>query len=122
MENAVATRRAATLVPSIAGLRLSPIGCRAALVNISTSGLLASSDTRVPPGTTVTVLFEGTFSPPSADGRVTRCEVAALDAQRGLLYHVGIAFSAPLVLDDEPISVAPEPLATPARTPLRNRW
>src|SRR6185295_6562997 len=58
----VAPRIPASRIPSITGLRLSPHGTDAKLINISTSGLLAECNSRLKVGSTVAVLFEGTFS------------------------------------------------------------
>ena len=60
-----APRRAAHELPSITGLRISPPGLDATLVNISISGLLAECRERLKAGRAVSVVFEGTFEPPS---------------------------------------------------------
>jgi len=132
VENRCAPRRPASQVPSIAGLRLSPHGAVAALVNISGSGLLAESTIRLKTGSVVTVLFDGNFSPASIASRVARCEVSGMGADGILRYHVGIAFNAPLALDDAPSAEADEPCAfnesdtpppaTEVPAVVRNRW
>jgi hypothetical protein len=132
VENRCAARRPASQVPSIAGLRLSPHGVIAALVNISGSGLLAESTIRLKTGSVVTVLFDGNFSPPSIASRVARCEVSGMGADGILRYHVGIAFNAPLALEDTPSAGADQPSAldetdtpppaTAVPGVLRNRW
>jgi hypothetical protein len=122
----IAARRLASRVPSITGLRLSPYGGEASLVNISVSGALIRCSTRVLPGTALVVVFEGTFSPSSIKSRVARCLVADIDARGVLWYHVGVGFDNPITLEDapvaatEPASAAPE--APRVLTPLRNRW
>lgn len=137
-EKHVAVRLPAAAVPEIRGLRLSPPGAEAGLLNISTSGLLAECAFRLQPGTAVTVVIDGAFEPSTIRGRVARAAVAALGAGGGLLYHVGIAFSTPITLkhpespdtvalpspalhDSAPAAVlAPTPAAN--GTALRNRW
>jgi hypothetical protein len=136
VEKRCAPRRLASQVPSIAGLRLSPHGADATLVNISGSGLLALCTVRLKSDSVVTVLFDGGFSPTSIASRVARCAVSAMGSDGLLRYHVGIAFNAPIVLDDlpEPESARAEKPRTPAEsdepipafTPVpggvRNRW
>jgi hypothetical protein len=129
-ENRNAERHPAAAIPSITGLRISPHGAEASLVNISASGVLAECGVRLQPGSVVTVNFEGTFQPTSADGRVARSSVASVAANGGLRYHVGISFTRPIVFDGAFIiaTVAssepgeqPRP-ATPAAPIVRNRW
>ncbi len=136
-ENRVAVRFPAAAVPSITGLRFSPLGAEAVLLNISTTGLLAQCAVRLQPGSSLTVLVDGTFEPRSIRGRVARTSVAALAGGR-LLYHVGIAFTTPIPLGHletqssgpvpsvEQQAAAPATVASPAVTPkelpLRNRW
>lgn len=95
-----APRRAAHEVPSIAGLRISPPGVDATLVNISPSGLLAECSERLKAGRAVSVVFEGTFEPRSVEARVARCAVSSMGNDGRLRYHVGIAFAKPIRLDD----------------------
>lgn len=128
-DNRSAQRIPASAVPSITGLRLSPRGVAAVLVNISSSGLLAECSERLQTGSKVTVLFDGTFVPQSAEGRVARNSVSSMSPNGRLQYHVGISFTQPITLEvvstSEPIEV--EPVAKPAdpvpTTPIvRNRW
>ena len=124
-------RRSAAEMPSITGLRLSPHGAEASLVNISTTGVLAECTVRMKVGTAVTVLFEGAFSPSSVAGHVARCEVAAMGRDGVLRYHVAIVFNVPIGLEAE-ASAAPQglqgahPPPPPAPVPIasaaRNRW
>lgn len=124
-ERRTATRHPAATVPTITGIRLSPVGSDAHLVNISTTGILVRCATRLMAGTAVTVLFEGTFAPPPAKGTVVRCLVADIGRGAGLSYHVGIAFKESIVLDQEqgslPAEIADEP-ATAQEPVLVNRW
>ncbi len=140
-ENRHAPRWPAALFPTVTGLRFSPHGIDAKLVNISRNGLLAECGVRLKPSAAVTIMFEGTFSPASAEGRVTRCSVAAMGRDGGLLYHVGISFERPIPLDEPSPAAAPrdvvpqapadEPSAAAvprdvvpqaAIGPVRNRW
>lgn len=135
-EKRSAARRPASQVPSITGLRLSPHGAEAKLVDISTSGLLAECTSRLKVGSSVAVLFEGTFSSTSVVGRIARCAVAAMGRDGMLRYHVGISFNKPIVLPDEPEPPAPQEAVAGANTPteapapqpvpvpaaVRNRW
>ena len=121
----IAARRLASLVPSITGLRLSPCGGEASLVNISASGALIRCSTRVLPGTALVVVLEGTFSPSSIKSRVARCLVADIDTRGVLWYHVGVVFNNPITLEDTPVAAnrpvsAPEAPRVP--TALYNRW
>jgi len=132
-ESRNAPRRPAAAMPSITGMRISPHGVDAALVNISTSGVLAECGERLKPGSLVTVVFEGTFLPRTIEGRVARNSVWAMGKDGRLRYHVGISFANAIELpqDDAPVhapqaAVAPAP--SPATAPVtaqpvvRNRW
>jgi PilZ domain len=127
-EQRVSARRPAAAVPSITGLRLAPHGIEATLVNISVSGLLAECPDRMKPGTAVTVVFEGTFVPRSVDARVARTSVASMGSDGRLRYHIGMAFSTAITLDDgegETSDTAPTAAETDILAPLaapRNRW
>src|SRR5439155_17679752 len=100
VENRTARRFVAALVPSITGLRLSPHGIDAKLVNISATGLLAECGMRLKVGSAVALSFEGTFTLSSTAARVVRCAVAAMSSNGGLLYHVGVHFDAPIAVDE----------------------
>ena len=125
-EKRTATRHTAAAMSSITGIRLSPIGTEAHLVNISTTGILVRCATRLMPGTAVTVLFEGTFAPPPVKGNVVRCLVADICRPAGLSYHVGIHFKEPIAIDDAQVE-GTTPATKPADPPteqviLVNRW
>jgi hypothetical protein len=114
-----APRYPASEVPSITGLRMSPHGAEASLVNISTTGLLAECAVRLKTGSTVTVQFEGTFTPSTVQGRVARCSVARVNNSGTLMYHVGLAFADAIALPAElerraAAAAAPEEPATPS--------
>jgi len=125
-ENRDAPRRPASAVPSITGVRISPHGVEASLVNISESGVLAECGERLKPGSAVTVVFEGTFTPRSVEGRVARNTVSSMGKDGRLRYHVGIAFTKHIDLGPGPVDTAPEKPRTdgpaPAQPPARNRW
>jgi hypothetical protein len=127
VERRIAHRHAASIVPSITGVRLSPAGGEASLVNISTTGVLVKCRTRLLPGTAVTAIFDGTSSLSSVKSKVARCLVADIDAN-GMSYHIGIAFNAPVedvsgAPNTAPKAAAPQPPAAPV-VPVGpvNRW
>ena len=110
-------------VTGITGLRLHPPGSEAGLVNISATGVLASSPTKLRVGFVLRVQFEGGFSPQFVDGRVVRCEVAMMERDGLLRYHIAIEFDTPIVL--EQATAVPTAAATPAPAAapkVRNRW
>jgi hypothetical protein len=123
-ENRDAPRRPASAVPSITGLRISPHGVEAVLVNISDSGVLAECSERLKPGSAVTVVFEGTFTPRNAEGRVARNTVSSMGKDGRLRYHVGISFTKPISLGpDESTPEKPAPEGPVLVQPqARNRW
>jgi hypothetical protein len=130
-EHSAAPRRPASAVPSIKGLRISPPGVEATLVDISASGLLAECGIALKIGQAVTVDFEGTFSPQSLGAQVVRSAVASMTSV-GVRYHVGLAFTAPIAFEDRP-SPPPETSAEndavqaavadpPPSEDIENRW
>lgn len=138
---AIDPRFPASAVPSIKGVRLSP-GEAVQLINISRTGVLVEGRTRFVPGTRVTVIFEGTFTPAQIKGRIVRCQVSSIH-DGSLRYQSGIQFdkkldahpgdlqealpeSAALKAAPAPVP-APEPVASKgaakqAPAPLINRW
>jgi hypothetical protein len=131
IENRTATRYPASMVPGIAGVRISPHGADATLLNISIRGVLVECTSRFRLGTAVTVVFEGTFSPSSVAGRVARISVSTMSANGVLRYHVGVEFGAPIALAvDGPAAGVPAPWPQPAaasqpgvpQAALVNRW
>jgi hypothetical protein len=112
VESRQSPRRPASVVPSITGVRLSPVGGEAVLVNISVTGVLVRCMTRLRPDTSVTVVFEGGFSPASVPGRIVRSVVAQIDSSGRLWFDLGIAFRKAIVLDD-----LPAPINAPAPAP-----
>ena len=128
-DRSAATRRPASAVPSITGLRISPPGFKAALVDISASGLLAEWGVALKIGQAVKVNFEGTFAPQSVEAQVVRSSVASMTSA-GVRYHVGLAFTAPIAFEDksppetDPANgPAPAALADPPPpSDIVNRW
>jgi hypothetical protein len=115
-----ALRRPAASVPGITGLRISPHGVQASLVDISETGLLAECAERITANSTVTVHFEGTFQPRSIEGRVVRNAVSAMGGDGRLHYHVGVAFARPVDLKPHEVrrpDPEPEPAPAPAAAP-----
>jgi hypothetical protein len=100
-EQTAAPRQPASAVPSIKGLRISPPGFKATLLDISATGLLAEWGVALKIGQAVTVDFEGTFSPPSFGAHVVRSAVASMTSG-GVRYHIGLAFTAPIAFEDKP--------------------
>jgi hypothetical protein len=122
-------RRPAEAVPSITGLRFKPHGIDATLVDISETGLLAECAERLKPGTSVTVLFEGTIKVRTVAGRVARSFVSSMGADCRLRYQVGVGFNEPIAIDDPITPVEPERTSTITNAPVavaprvvRNRW
>lgn len=130
-------RRPASAIPSIESVRISPHRAEAVLINISERGVLVECGMRLQPGTRVTVLFSGSFTPSSVPSRVARSVVSGMAAE-GIRYQVGISFNQPIELPELPPEAlsadpapAPSPLpetpdaaaaAEPPRKPLVNRW
>ena len=109
-------------MPEITGLRFSPHGVEATLINISTSGILVECGERLKAGSAVTVVFEGTFTPRTAEGRVARHSVSAMGRDGRLRYHVGLAFTKDIPLEPEPAPPMAESAPVVASQVVRNRW
>jgi hypothetical protein len=118
-------------VPTITGVRLSP-GDSVVLVNISRSGLLVQGRTRFVPGTSVTVYFEGGFTPNQMRGKIVRCQVSSIVGGT-LVYQSGIQLDTLIDITPgqtaavrPPAAPAPAPAGKPdtpaARRTLVNRW
>jgi len=124
-ERRKAPRYSALAVPSITGVRVSP-GCgEASLVNISTSGVLVQSTTKLATGTPVTVSFEGSFQGGSIKGCVARCIVADIGGAAALSYHIAIAFNEHILFWIEGENAEPVFRSDPAPALKRewvNRW
>jgi PilZ domain-containing protein len=109
-----APRLPASAVPGIKGVRLSPHGTEATLMNISASGILVECVSRLRLGTAVTAVFDGTFSPSTIEGRVARSSVANVSKKGVLQYHIGIAFNKPIVIETAPAAAAIQRPEAPA--------
>ena len=90
VESRIDPRFPAAAVPTITSIRLSP-GDTVELLNISRSGVLVEGSTRFVPGTRITVLFDGGFSPARIKGKVVRSYVSSIKDGM-LLYHSGLQF------------------------------
>jgi hypothetical protein len=125
-ENREAPRRPASAVPSITGVRISPHGVEAVLVDISETGVLTECGERLKPGSVVTVVFEGTFVPRSVEGRVARNTVSSMGKDGRLRYHVGVSFTKPIQLGADPTPAKPESdspaVVRPVSPVVRNQW
>jgi PilZ domain-containing protein len=119
VEHRSAPRRPASTVPGIKGVRLSPHGSEATLMNISASGILVECTSRLRLGTAVTTVFDGTFSPATIEGRVARSSVANVSKKGVLQYHIGIAFNKPIALEAAPVEAAVQQPETPAAPPAQ---
>lgn len=127
--SAAAERRPASAVPEIKGLHFLPMNIKAALVNISATGLLAEMDVTLKVGQSVKVRFDGSFVPHMADAEVVRSNIAGMTSS-GFRYHVALSFKVPLPLDGEsppaagdiaPAVDAPAAGSPPPREVV-NRW
>jgi hypothetical protein len=131
-----APRLPASAVPGITGVRLSPHGADATMLNISTTGVLVECTSRLRIGTAVTTLFDGTFSPSSVEGRVSRSTVSNMSKDGVLRYQIGIAFLSPIALElavaapnrqpeatsQTPSETSPASSEMPLPPVLSNRW
>jgi hypothetical protein len=115
-EARIDSRFPASAVPTITSVRLSP-GDAVDLVNISKSGVLVEGRTRFVPGTRVTVLFDGGFTPASHKGKVVRCQVSSISGG-ALRYQSGIQFERKLEqFDVQGATLAPVAPAEPVNDP-----
>jgi hypothetical protein len=111
-EARIDSRFPASAVPGITSVRLSP-GDAVELVNISKSGVLVEGRTRFVPGTRVTVIFDGGFTPASIKGKVVRCQVSSISGG-ALRYQSGIQFEKRLDVLEPHSASAPAAAASPA--------
>jgi hypothetical protein len=130
-------RRAPRLDAGEAGfnkeVKLSPGGA-AELLNVSESGLLVESKTRLSTGAKVLITLTGK-EPKRLTGRVVRCQVCAIHRDGTMTYQTALALDQPAGLEnivvDSAASVAAageieaprEPIAVPSAVPrLVNQW
>ena len=104
-------RYPATAVPTITSMKLSP-GDTVELVNISRSGVLVEGRMRFVPGTRITIIFEGGFSPARMKGKVVRCQVSSIN-ESTLCYQSGIQFENRLDRNPGEMAVAQPALPNP---------
>ena len=114
-ESRIDPRFPASAVPTITSMRLSP-GDTVELLDISRSGALVEGCTRFVPGTRITVLFEGGFSPARIKGKVIRCHVSSIN-NGTLRYQSGIQFENRLDSNPGEIAAAPPRLPDSAGGP-----
>ena len=111
VDSRIDPRFPATAVPTITAMKLLP-GDTVDLLNISRSGALVEGRTRFVPGTRITVIFEGGFSPARIKGKVVRSYVSSI--KDGMLrYHSGIQFESRLEINPAEMTVAVPVLPTP---------
>lgn len=77
--------------------RLRP-GRDVAILDLSSGGALVEAGTRLLPGTRVVLQFFGPSVRLLVPGRVLRCQVAAIDPERGVRYRGALAFDRKLDL------------------------
>jgi hypothetical protein len=104
-----AQRRNPADVPSVSMVKF-PWGLEARLLNISRTGLLFESGTRIPPDNCEQLTLVG----PGVEIQVPSCFVrseVALVSGLGVKYHIAVMFSAPLELEENsrPLSLVPAP-------------
>ena len=104
-----AQRRNPAEVPSVSMVRF-PWGLEARLLNISRTGLLFESGTRIPPDSCEQLTLVG----PGTEIQVPSCFVrseVALVSGLGVKYHIAVMFSAPIELEENnrPLSLVPPP-------------
>jgi PilZ domain len=88
-------------------------GHRAAVLNISAGGALVESESRLPPGTTIELIFDEPDGQGSVKGRVLRSAVTRV-LLNGVLYQVAVAF-------DRHLASAPDSAAGYCIPPPHNR-
>ncbi len=84
-------RRAPAGEISDVGARIRP-GHAVSVVDLSPSGALIEGSRPLRPGTRVEVQLDAAGARTAVTARVVRCLVAAIDAERGVTYHAGLAF------------------------------
>jgi CheY-like chemotaxis protein len=106
-------RRSGEDVPSLWSVRL-PWGDALKVVNISNTGVLLESASKIAPGSTIKLHLLGEETNISVSARAIRSDVANVDGF-GVKYHLAAAFSQEVLLPgiDMPDVDAPVPAATP---------
>ena len=114
-------------------VKLSPGGA-AELLNVSETGLLVESKTRLSTGAKVLITLTGKEQK-RLTGRVVRCQVCAIHRDGTMTYQTALALDQPSGLESVPAEAAPaaaparepesprEPVAVPGAAPrLVNQW
>jgi hypothetical protein len=94
-ERRQAVRRPAAALDWVGSLRLRP-GLEVALVNLSTGGALVETLTRLRPGARTALRSSGTGAGWAVTGYVSRAWVAAVEADRGVVYRGALVFDTAL--------------------------
>jgi hypothetical protein len=92
-----AERRDGADVPCVSTVKF-PWGLEARILNISSSGMLFESGTRVPPGSCQRLVLCGPDIEIEVPASFVRSEVALVNGL-GVKYHIAVAFAVPLELD-----------------------
>jgi hypothetical protein len=109
VQNPRAQRRNPADVPSVSMVKF-PWGLEARLLNISRTGLLFESGTRIPPDSCEQLTLVGSGTEIQVRSYFVRSEVALVSGL-GVKYHIAVMFSAPLELEKNcrPLSLVPVP-------------
>jgi hypothetical protein len=104
-----AQRRDPADVPSVTMVRF-PWGLEARLLNISRTGLLFESGTRIPPDSCEQLTLVGPGTEIQVPSCFVRSEVAVVSGL-GVKYHIAVMFAVPLELEENcrPLSLVPAP-------------
>jgi hypothetical protein len=104
-------RRSGEDVPSLWSVRL-PWGDALKVVNISNTGVLVESASKVAPGSTIKLHLLGEATNISVSARAIRSDVANVDGL-GVKYHLAAAFSQEVLLPGIDVPAAAVPAASP---------
>ena len=96
-------------------VKLSPGGA-AELLNVSESGLLVESKTRLSTGAKVLITLTGR-EPKRLAGRVVRCQVCAIHRDGTMTYQTALALDQPAGLEPMAVDSRPAAAAAPEATP-----
>jgi hypothetical protein len=104
-----AQRRNPAEVPSVSMVKF-PWGLEARLLNISRTGLLFESGTRIPPESCEQLTLVGPGTEIQVPSCFVRSEVAIVSGL-GVKYHIAVMFTAPIELEENcrPLSLVPAP-------------
>jgi hypothetical protein len=109
-----ARRRPLDEIPQISEVKM--LSQPVKVVNVSRTGLLMKSTSRLIPGRQTRLRFEGPSLSTWVPSRIARCEVGSLEGGK-IVYIVGVVFDSPLAfVDDSHEEPQPEP-APPVTAP-----